>query len=132
MVDVLTPVKEIIQSPPTGLLGLAIGPGLLSGAGTLPLVVPGTLIPTYGVSVVVTSFPPTTGRTFHQIPIFQRPYLLITVFSRTFDNFDIPVERLPIYDADAEVRWLGPGVARATYEFAPFFEADVRSLIILG
>lgn len=132
MPDLLTPVREVIFSPPTKFLGLAVGPGLLSGSVDLPVLVPGTVNPSYGVSIVVGTYPAAAGRTFTEIPTFQKRWLLVTIYSRTFDNQDIPVERVAIYDAVAEVRWFAPGVDRVTFEFAPGYEAHVNYLIILG
>lgn len=132
MPDLLTPVREVIFSPPTQFLGLAVGPGLLSGFVDLPLLVPGTVNPSYGVSIVLGTYPPAAGRTFTEVPTFHRSWLLVTVWSRTFDGQDIPVERVSIRDAVAELRWFAPGVNRVTLEFAPGYEAHVNYLIILG
>jgi len=132
MPDLLSPVREVIFSPPTKFLGLAIGPGLLSGFVDLPILVPGTANPSYGLSLVVGTYPPAAGRTFTEIPTFQRRWCLVSIYSRTFDSQDIPVERVSLYDAVAEVRWFAPGINRVTLELAPGYEAHVNYLIILG
>lgn len=132
MVDLLTPVKELVLNPPVKLLGLAVGPGILSGFVDLPVLVPGTVNPSYGISIVITNPPAAAGRTFTEIPTFYRSWLLVTVFSRTFDNDDIPIQRVAIRDAVSSVRWFAPATQRVTLEFAPNYEAHVNYLIILG
>jgi len=132
MPDLLTPVRELVLSPPTKFLGLAVGPGLLSGFVDLPVLIPGTVNPSYGVSIVLGTYPPAAGRTFTEVPTFQYPWLLVTLWSRTFDSQDVPVERHRISDAVAEIRWFTPGIQRITLEFTSGYEAHVNYLIILG
>lgn len=132
MPDVVQPVKDLLQQPSTGFLGLHPGPGLLSGTVDLPILVPGTVIPSYGIAIVVSNPPPAAGRSFTEIPTFQWPYLLVSVFGRTFDGFLLPVERHRVSDGEAEIRWFAPGVQRVTLEFRPGWEAHVNYLILLG
>lgn len=132
MPDLLLAVNDLLREPPTGLLGLSPGPGLISGFVDLPILLPGTVNPSYGLTWNVTSFPPAAGRSFTEIQTFQYPYCLVTAFGRTFDGFDLPLERVRIVDAQVELRWFGPGLSRITLEFRPGWEVGASYLIILG
>lgn len=132
MPDLLLAVNDLLREPPTGVLGLSPGPGVLSGFVDLPILLPGTVVPSYGITLVATDPPPAVGRTFTAIPTFERPYCLVTLFGRTFDGFELPVERHAIRDRDAEIRWYAPGLARVWLEIAPGWEITVNYLIILG
>lgn len=132
MPDVIQPVKDLLQQPATGFLGLHPGPGLLTGSVDLPVLVPGTVIPSYGIAIVVSNPPVAAGRTFTEIATFERPWLLVTLFGQTFDGFNLPVERFAVQDAEAELRWFAPGIKRITLEFRPGWEAHVNYLILLG
>lgn len=132
MAESLVPVKALLEQPPTGILGLSPQPGLLGGTVDLPILVPGTVIPSYGIAVVVSNPPPAAGRSFTEIPTFQHPWLLVRLFAGTFDGFQLPVEAFDVKDAQTEIRWYAPGIQRVTLEFAAGWEAHVNYLILLG
>ena len=132
MADVLVPIKSLLEQPPAGILGLSTRPGLLSGFVDLPILVPGTVNPPYGISIVVSNPPPAAGRTFTEIPRFQHPWLLVRLFAATFDGQHLVVESFDVEDAQAEIRWYAPGIVRVTLEFSPGWEAHVNYLILLG
>lgn len=132
MADVLLPVKSLLEQPPAGILGLSTRPGLLSGFVDLPILVPGTVNPSYGIVLVVSNPPPAAGRTFTEIPTFQHDWVLVRLFASTFDQQHLPVETVHVKDAQAEIRWYAPGIVRVTLEFAPGWEAHVNYLILLG
>lgn len=130
MVDLLTPIRELVFSPPTRFLDRNIAPGDRDTSGDLPVLIPGTPFPSYGLVVTAVDWPPAVGRNFTEIATFQRPYVLVTLFSETFSGSLIPVERHRIYDRIAEIRWFGPGIQRISYELTPGFLVNFNYLYI--